>query len=477
MYRIEVAPGEESVFRTIEELAIAIRNGVITPRARIFHQASQKWLPIGLHPHYKKALELPAATAGPPVTAATPMPSTGRPKSHAPVQPSPQVFEPTPRPQPPAPVARAPEPKHFAAPKALAEPMSPPKPSAAPTIRPPMQSPVIAMQSEVLRDLPMLHIPEPEPLPWHTPARAVTATQAPAEARPQPTPPAASAPPAERTVAPPTFEPGPVERRTFEPGHTQRRTFEPQHPPRRTFEPGPVDLRVAESRPAARSVEYRPEPRIAPRKVAASAAYVPLEYTGPVDEPEPAITEDAPAPRPTARRSRRAAGRPVMLLGVAVALVVSTHFVLTSTLPASADAEADAAPAPSAEERPADATGDADALEGGSSAVPAQAAAEPRVSIAPARVRMTPGPAFSGSAPLRSGDTLAATAAARTAPAPAPVPADAGLAPAPTELDLAMPDLPSDSVVPRPRTGDTMGMKKILRALNGVKPVEATAGQ
>ena len=53
MYRIEVAPGEETVFRTIEELAIGIRNGVITHRSRIYHAASQKWLPIGLHPHYK----------------------------------------------------------------------------------------------------------------------------------------------------------------------------------------------------------------------------------------------------------------------------------------------------------------------------------------------------------------------------------------------------------------------------------------
>ena len=59
MYRIEVKPGEESVFRTIEELATAIRNGLVTPRARIFHNASQKWLPIEFHPHYKKALQLP----------------------------------------------------------------------------------------------------------------------------------------------------------------------------------------------------------------------------------------------------------------------------------------------------------------------------------------------------------------------------------------------------------------------------------
>src|SRR6188472_256585 len=35
MYRIELKLGEETALRTIEELAIGIRNGVITPRARI----------------------------------------------------------------------------------------------------------------------------------------------------------------------------------------------------------------------------------------------------------------------------------------------------------------------------------------------------------------------------------------------------------------------------------------------------------
>ena len=86
MYRIEVGPGEETVFRTIEELAIGIRNGLVTPRARIYHNASQKWLPIELHPHYKKALEMPAASASPaPVTTATPLRSRrGRRTSHGP---------------------------------------------------------------------------------------------------------------------------------------------------------------------------------------------------------------------------------------------------------------------------------------------------------------------------------------------------------------------------------------------------------
>ena len=64
MYRIELKPGEETVFRTIEEMATGIRHGLITPRARIFHSASQKWLPIEFHPHYKKAMNMPATKSG-----------------------------------------------------------------------------------------------------------------------------------------------------------------------------------------------------------------------------------------------------------------------------------------------------------------------------------------------------------------------------------------------------------------------------
>ena len=84
MYRIEVTPGEETVFRTMEELAVAIRNGLVTPRARIYHNASQKWLPIGLHPHYKKAMELPAASSAHPKT---PDPVPAKPLSKARVEP------------------------------------------------------------------------------------------------------------------------------------------------------------------------------------------------------------------------------------------------------------------------------------------------------------------------------------------------------------------------------------------------------
>jgi hypothetical protein len=82
MYRIELAPGEETALRTLDELATGIRNGIITSRARIWHNAGRKWLPIEFHPHYQAALKqlevaqppLPgegrSATAGAPTGAA-----------------------------------------------------------------------------------------------------------------------------------------------------------------------------------------------------------------------------------------------------------------------------------------------------------------------------------------------------------------------------------------------------------------------
>lgn len=71
MYRIELSPGEQTAFRSIEELAVAIRRGVVTPHARIWHNNSSKWLPIQFHPHYKIAASMQLTPAdlvvGPPV--------------------------------------------------------------------------------------------------------------------------------------------------------------------------------------------------------------------------------------------------------------------------------------------------------------------------------------------------------------------------------------------------------------------------
>jgi hypothetical protein len=425
MYRIEVAPGEETVFRTIEELAIGIRNGVITQRARIYHNASQKWLPIALHPHYKKALEMPAASASPAsvtVAAATPTPS--RPKAHPTASPAP-----SPAPSPAAHSQPQPhslahllepklEPKRAPEPKATPEPTPGPMTASAVTIPAPVPSPVVAMQNEVLRDLPVISIPEP--LPW---------TVKPAQA----------APPVE-AYPPPVFAPE-------------------AHAP--TYAP-------ATHAPMARAPKAHAPVAHAP------VAYAPQEITMPVAEPQDANADGPMTPHSIARRPRRMGGRPVMLFGAAAALVIFTHLALTATPSASADAsEAPASRSTEELETPAEVlASERDRPAAATNSIASRAAETPRVTIAPARVPMTPGPAFAGSVPaLPRADS--ATTASATAPEPASVPAPS-IAPAPAALELALPDLPPDSVVSAPRTGDTVGMKRILRALNGAKSPETT---
>ena len=408
MYRIEVAAGEETVFRTIEELAIGIRNGVVTPRARIYHHASQKWLPIGLHPHYKKALEM---------------------KAHPPSQPLPVANHSEPK--------RAPEPKPAPEPRLAPEQRPGPKAAGAPKIPAPVQSPVIAMQNEVLRDLPVISIPEP--LPWTVRA-------------PQPVEPPV------RLHAPVVDAPAPHAPATHAPAKLAPATLAPR-----------AQTLVSHA-PASHVSTVRASPVHAP------VSYAPLEFALPVEERRVADEEDLLLPRPTARRSRRVGGRPLMLLGAAAALVVGTHLVLTATPSAPANSSAAAAStvseeAPeSASELPPSEAGQPDA---GTSSAESRAAEAPRVTIAPARVPMTPGPAFAGSVPTRPGADSAVAPRAST-PAPTPAPVDPAIAPAPAAIELTLPDLPADSVVPTARRGDTMGMKKILRALNSAKPAEVT---
>jgi hypothetical protein len=402
MYRIEVAPGEEAVFRTIEELAVAIRNGVVTPRARIYHHASQKWLPIGLHPHYKKALDMPAAgISPPPVTSATPIPTPSAPRQHLAARP----LAPHPQPERVPPLRPAPEPS--------------PAPSAyaAPRIPAPVHSPVIAMQNEVLRDLPVVSIPEP--LPWTVPSAPTTV----------------------------------VTRDAFEPSmHAPEVYAPPTHTPTSV----PTHTPVSQERDSRSSAGVHSRPELAGRV-----------------EEHPAFHDDELLPRPTARRSRRLGGGPVMLLGAAVALVIGTQLVVTSTTRSSADpppalaksdesAKGSSNPAAPAAERPTTVTSSG---ETGRSE-------EPLVTIAPARVAMTPGPAFAGSVPARPGDS---TSAPKRPPSVAAVPAPTPttIAPAPLAIELALPDLSTDSVGRSTGTKDTLGMKNILRALNGTNAAGA----
>lgn len=94
MYRIELRIGEEAIYKTFDEFARAVQTGVINSHARVWHGASEKWLPISFHPHFKRAQTAQLA----PVSAPTPPAQS-------------QAAAPAPQPAPaPVPVAQAPVP-------------------------------------------------------------------------------------------------------------------------------------------------------------------------------------------------------------------------------------------------------------------------------------------------------------------------------------------------------------------------------
>jgi hypothetical protein len=53
MYLVELRPGKEELYRSSDELALAIRNGDVNARSRVYHRATAKWISITLHPQYR----------------------------------------------------------------------------------------------------------------------------------------------------------------------------------------------------------------------------------------------------------------------------------------------------------------------------------------------------------------------------------------------------------------------------------------
>ena len=53
MYLVELKPGKEELYRSSDDLAIAIREGDVDARSRIYHRVTAKWISITLHPQYK----------------------------------------------------------------------------------------------------------------------------------------------------------------------------------------------------------------------------------------------------------------------------------------------------------------------------------------------------------------------------------------------------------------------------------------
>ena len=71
MYRILLKSGNELVFQSLEELTRAVRSGVVSPEAQIYHQKAGRWIPITSHPHYHMAKGGASAPATPPAPASS----------------------------------------------------------------------------------------------------------------------------------------------------------------------------------------------------------------------------------------------------------------------------------------------------------------------------------------------------------------------------------------------------------------------
>lgn len=70
MYLVELRPGKEELYRTVDELAAAIRNGDVDIHSRIYHRATSKWISVTLHPQYKAIVaDRPAPPPEPPLPA------------------------------------------------------------------------------------------------------------------------------------------------------------------------------------------------------------------------------------------------------------------------------------------------------------------------------------------------------------------------------------------------------------------------
>jgi hypothetical protein len=60
MYRIRLPSGEQSVFRTLDELTLAVQSGVVGPSAEVYLADTNRWMPVESHAAYQAARIQPA---------------------------------------------------------------------------------------------------------------------------------------------------------------------------------------------------------------------------------------------------------------------------------------------------------------------------------------------------------------------------------------------------------------------------------
>jgi hypothetical protein len=466
MYRIELAPGEETVFRTIEELAIGVRNGLVTSRSRIYHSATQKWLPIEFHPHYKKALELSAHRQDLP---ATPIPQRLDQLSFA------VARVPAPRPAAPGeaePVS--PPPAQQVTAHAIPTPVAPPAPAAG-TAAPKLS---FIDTGDVASDA----FPEVRSRPN---GHAATSREA---AKPE-----ATRPEATRVEA---TRPEPTRHEASRPEPSRP---EPSRPEPTRHEAARHDARAHATRTEAALPHATRSHTIAPVLVKPVAAG--REFEAPVEAPTvvrtrvefpalaalaegesgerasvppavaspvlqfPAIVypEITPAEQPVAEPVSESARnrRPLHVAGAIVVLALGGYGML-SFAPlrglASAPQVADRPPLSPQEPMSPPAASVANVPP-----PPAPATVEPKAVVMNQ-------PASSGFAPALEARAIVASSAPAAAALSAAPAKDSTLAPAPAEVVLEVPVIAgAESLMATPRERSDSAMKRILRAVNGGK--------
>jgi hypothetical protein len=54
MYLVELTPGKEATYGTLADFTDAIRRGEVGWQARVYHRGKSMWIPVSLHPHFRK---------------------------------------------------------------------------------------------------------------------------------------------------------------------------------------------------------------------------------------------------------------------------------------------------------------------------------------------------------------------------------------------------------------------------------------
>jgi len=529
MYRIELTPGEITVFRTIEELATGVRNGVITSKARIHHSASEKWLPIEFHPHYKQALELlagrgansqapksaerssgsalvflnvpisPLATIPPAPAAQAPTP----PVAPEPAMPAAQAPTPPVVPEPVMPAAQAPTPQ------VVPESVMPAAPIDRPTFHkdeteggssdeergvhhlrvhasPAVEAPIHSASTDEAegREVPAHHSPmhhsrvEEEPV-RHSPVHALPTHESPVDYSPLYDLPVDESPVQQSTLHETSTRSSAVRVPPVKAPVLEERLVEPPRP-----------------RPTLEELFAPPTTQRPPALPSVSASPV-------LELPKISYPEFTPAEPPVAERSSGGARarRPLHLAG-AVILLAAGGYVSTMVFPfgrsdggfsaastmadrpivparasaprASAGAATPVAPRTASPSTPVARPPAPSPATGPVARPPAPSPATGPAAVAPSRAQAalpaddTPlPPASSGFAPALEPRAMVAS----PEPAPKPDAADSTAVAAPAiDMDVAAPTLQAaDSLAGPPRQKGDSAMKKILRALNGGK--------